>query len=310
MIEVRSLTKHYRSTTAVSDLSFDVPSGVITGFLGPNGAGKSTTMRMVMGLDRPDHGSATINGKNYHDIAHPLCEVGALLEAKSIHPGRSAYAHLLFLAQSNGIPTRRVNEVLELVGLDGVARRRAGKFSLGMGQRLGIAGALLGDPGVLLFDEPVNGLDPEGILWVRTLLKGLAKEGRSIFVSSHLMSEMALTADRLVVIGKGSLIAEGSVDDFIARSSGESTMVRSPRLPELRSVLERNGGVLEDAEDGVVVRGLSISRIGEIASEALITLHELSPRSASLEEAFMSMTRDSVEYHGHAGPPPLTQGQP
>ncbi len=301
MIKVTELTKRYRDTVAVRELSFEVPAGVVTGFLGPNGSGKSTTMRMIMGLDRPDHGSITINGRSYHDLAHPLREVGALLEAKAIHPGRSAYHHLQYLAETNGIARRRIDEVLDMVGLAEVARRRVGKFSLGMGQRLGIASALLGDPGVLLFDEPVNGLDPEGILWVRNLLKGLAAEGRSVFVSSHLMSEMALTADRLVVIGRGALISEGSVDDFIADTTGSYVRVRGPRLDEIARALESNGASIEpDGDDALAVSGLDIVEIGEIAGERRLVLHELSPQAASLEEAFMSLTHDSVEYHGHA----------
>ncbi len=306
MIEVRELTKQYRDTVAVRDLSFEVPPGVVTGFLGPNGSGKSTTMRMIMGLDRPDHGSVSINGRSYRDLAHPLREVGALLEAKAIHPGRSAYRHLQYLAETNGISRGRVEEVLDMVGLSDVARRRVGKFSLGMGQRLGIAAALLGDPGVLLFDEPINGLDPEGILWVRNLLKGLAAEGRSVFVSSHLMSEMALTADRLVVIGRGALISEGTVDDFIADTAGTYVRVRGPRISEMTEVLEREGAsVVDDGDDAIAVHGLDAAAIGELAAAAQLVLHELSPQTASLEEAFMSLTRDSVEYHGRTTDVPV-----
>ncbi len=310
MIEVRGLTKQYRDTVAVRDLSFEVPPGVVTGFLGPNGSGKSTTMRMIMGLDRPDNGSASINGRTYHDLTHPLREVGALLEAKAIHPGRSAYHHLQYLAETNGISRRRVEEVLDTVGLGDVAHRRVGKFSLGMGQRLGIAAALLGDPGVLLFDEPINGLDPEGILWVRNLLKGLASEGRSVFVSSHLMSEMALTADRLVVIGRGALISEGTVDDFIADTAGTYVRVRGPRLADIARLLEREGATVEhEGEEALAVHGLGAAAVGELTAAAQLVLHELSPQTASLEEAFMSLTRDSVEYHGRTIDVPVPTGK-
>jgi ABC-2 type transport system ATP-binding protein len=300
VIEVKGVTKRYKETVAVDDLSFEVREGVVTGFLGPNGSGKSTTMRMIMGLDAPDRGAATINTRLYHDLGRPLREVGALLEAKAIHPGRSAFNHLWYLAQSNDIARSRVGEVLEMVGLSAVANRRVGKFSMGMGQRLGIAAALLGDPGVLLFDEPINGLDPEGILWVRNLLKGLANEGRTVFVSSHLMSEMALTADQLVVIGRGRLISSGSVSDFIAESSGQFVRVRSPRGEDLATMLRTRGAIVTLEDDGALsVSGLSAEVIGTSAGEAGIYLYELSPQMASLEEAFMELTRDSVEYHGH-----------
>ncbi len=310
MIHVRELTKHYRETVAVHDLSFDVPPGVVTGFLGPNGSGKSTTMRMIMGLDRPDEGSVTINGRAYVDLDHPLREVGALLEAKAIHPGRSARHHLQYLAETNGISSQRVDEVLDLVGLTEVASRRVGKFSLGMGQRLGIAAALLGDPGVLLFDEPINGLDPEGILWVRNLLRGLAAEGRSVFVSSHLMSEMALTADRLVVIGRGALISEGTLDEFIADTAGTYVKVRGPQLAEIERVLHAAGAtVVPDGEGALTVRGWEASAIGDLVMSKQLALHELSPQTASLEEAFMTLTRDSVEYHGRTTDVPVTTGK-
>ncbi len=300
MIEVRGITKRYKDTTAVSDLSFDVHEGVVTGFLGPNGSGKSTTMRMIMGLDAPDEGTATIDGVAYHGLGLPLREVGALLEARAIHPGRSAFQHLWFMAQTNDIPRSRVSEVLEMVGLREVAQRRVGKFSLGMGQRLGIAAALLGDPPTLLFDEPINGLDPEGILWVRNLLKGLALEGRTVFVSSHLMSEMALTADQLVVIGRGRLISAGSVSDFIAESSGQFVRVRSPQGDGLAALLVQRGAhVVRESDGSFSVSGLDAPAIGTIAGEAGLHLHELSPQMASLEEAFMELTRDSVEYRGH-----------
>ena len=303
MIEVNGVTKHYREKLAVNDLSFEVKPGQVTGFLGPNGSGKSTTMRMIMGLDAPDAGVALVNGRTYRDLPVPLREVGALLEAKAIHPGRSAYNHLLYLAQSNDIPRSRIDNVLEMVGLSEVERKRAGKFSLGMGQRLGIAAALLGDPEVLLFDEPINGLDPEGILWVRNLLKRLASEGRTVFVSSHLMSEMALTADHLVVIGRGHLISTGTVSEFIARSTSQCVRVRSPRSNELRRLLMADQVEIIDEEDGALsVSGISASDIGDIAGASGIYLHELSPQMASLEDAFMELTRDSVEYHGVSSP--------
>jgi ABC-2 type transport system ATP-binding protein len=303
VIEVQGVSKRFKDTLAVDDLSFVVKPGQVTGFLGPNGSGKSTTMRIIMGLDAPDTGSATVNGRRYHDLPLPLREVGGLLEARAIHPGRSAYNHLWFLARSNDIPQSRVLDVLELVGLETVGRKRAGKFSLGMGQRLGIAAALLGDPGVLLFDEPVNGLDPEGILWVRNLLKGLAAEGRTVFVSSHLMSEMALTADQIVVIGKGKLISAGSTADFIAESSGQFVRVRSPQGDRLEELLRAKGGVVRREADGALaVSALSASDIGDVAGHNGVFLHELSTQSASLEEAFMELTRDSVEFHAETSP--------
>ncbi len=303
MIEVNSVTKRYKDKLAVDNLSFEVKPGQVTGFLGPNGSGKSTTMRMIMGLDAPDAGSATVNGRTYGHLPVPLREVGALLEAKAIHPGRSAYNHLWYLAQSNDIPRSRIDAVLEMVGLTEVANKRAGKFSLGMGQRLGIAGALLGDPGILLFDEPINGLDPEGILWVRNLLKRLASEGRTVFVSSHLMSEMALTADHLVVIGRGHLISTGTVTEFIAQSTSQFVRVRSPRSSQLARLLVAEEVQVTNEDDGALsVSGMSASDIGEIAGASGIYLHELSPQMASLEDAFMELTRDSVEYHGVSDP--------
>ncbi len=296
MITARGLTKHFGDVVAVDRLSFDVPPGRVTGFLGPNGSGKSTTMRMVMGLDLPTAGTVTVNGRHYHDLPWPMREVGALLEARSIHPGRSARAHLLALAHSNAIPARRVDEVLELVGLASVARTRVGTFSLGMGQRLGIAAALLGDPGVLLFDEPVNGLDPEGIRWVRTLLKHLAAEGRTVFVSSHLMSEMALTADHLVVIGRGRLVADTSVADFVSRSSRRSVRVRSPAVDRLAEGIRQAGGTVHSTPDGsLTVTGMDAAAVGDLAASLEIALHELTPL-ASLEDAFMELTGDAVEY--------------
>jgi len=303
VIDVSGVTKRFKDTVAVDDLSFEVKPGQVTGFLGPNGSGKSTTMRIIMGLDAPDTGTATVNRRRYHDLPLPLREVGALLEARAIHPGRSAFNHLWFLARSNDIPQSRVLEVLELVGLEKVARKRAGKFSLGMGQRLGIAAALLGDPGVLLFDEPVNGLDPEGILWVRNLLKGLAAEGRTVFVSSHLMSEMALTADQIVVIGKGKLISAGSTADFIAESSGQFVRVRSPEIERLEGLLRDKGAVVRQEADGALaVSALSAPEIGDLAGTHGIFLHELATQSASLEEAFMELTRESVEFHAEVLP--------
>jgi ABC-2 type transport system ATP-binding protein len=308
VIEAHNLTKHYGKTLAVDALSFEVRPGQVTGFLGPNGSGKSTTMRIILGLDRPDSGEARINGRPYRDLPWPLHEVGALLEAKAIHPGRSAFNHLWMLAQTHGIGRRRVNEVLELVGLSEVAGRRAGKFSLGMGQRLGIAAALLGDPSVLLFDEPVNGLDPEGILWVRTLLRHLAREGRTVFVSSHLMSEMALTADHVVVIGRGRLIADRPVAELVADKSRRFVRVRTPERARLVPLLEASGGRVDDGDDGTfTVTGLSAEAIGDLAGEYRVRLHELTPLQASLEEAFMDLTRDTVEFgarrEGSLGPP-------
>jgi ABC-2 type transport system ATP-binding protein len=303
VIEVNGVTKRYKDTVAVDDLSFEVKPGQVTGFLGPNGSGKSTTMRMIMGLDAPDAGSARLNGRTYGNLPVPLREVGALLEAKAIHPGRTAYNHLWYLAQSNDIPRSRIDSVLEMVGLTEVAKKRAGKFSLGMGQRLGIAGALLGDPEVLLFDEPINGLDPEGILWVRNLLKSLASEGRTVFVSSHLMSEMALTADHLVVIGRGHLISTGTVTEFIAESTSQFVRVRSPRSGELARLLMAEYVQVTNEDDGSLsVNGMSADRIGELAGASGIYLHELSTQMASLEDAFMELTRDSVEYHGVSDP--------
>jgi len=298
VIEAQHLTKRYGDKVAVDDLSFTVRPGIVTGFLGPNGSGKSTTMRMIMGLDHPTGGRVTVNGRRYHDLAWPLHEVGALLEAKAIHPGRSARAHLRMLAEANRIPLRRIEELLGLVGLASVAGQRAGKFSLGMGQRLGIAAALLGDPGVLIFDEPVNGLDPDGIRWVRKLLKGLAAEGRTVFVSSHLMSEMALTADEVVVIGRGRVLAQQPVAEMTARSTARFVRVRSPELLKLRAALDQQGAQTVFEDGALTVRGMDEVAIGDLAASLLITLHELSPESASLEDAFMELTEKSVEYHG------------
>ena len=307
MIEAEGLTKRYGDTLAVDNLSFSVAPGKITGFLGPNGAGKTTTMRMILGLDRPTAGRVTINGKPFAQADDPMHLVGALLDAKAVHGGRSAYNHLLCLAQSNNLPRRRVDEVLTLVGLTGVAGKRSKGFSLGMGQRLGIAAALLGDPEILMFDEPVNGLDPEGILWIRNLMKGLAAEGRTVFVSSHLMSEMENTADHLLVIGKGKLIADCTVQEFIAANSQQSVRVRTPQLDVLtKLVTEAGATVREDGDGSMVVTGLEPSRVGDMAYDNGIRLHELSPVHASLEQAFMELTASSVEFHaGVPGQPEL-----
>jgi ABC-2 type transport system ATP-binding protein len=297
MIEARDLTKDYGDKRAVDALTFTVRPGIVTGFLGPNGSGKSTTMRLILGLDAPTTGTVTVNGKPYRDHPAPLHEVGALLEARSVHTGRSAYNHLLALAQTHGIPRSRVNEMIDLVGLHEVARKRAGTFSLGMGQRLGIAAALLGDPQTVMLDEPVNGLDPEGIHWIRHLLKGLASEGRTVFVSSHLMSEMSLTADHLIVVGRGRLIADTSVEDFVQQASGNVVRVRSPQADELRTLLEAPNVKIEALEPGLLeVHGLSAPLIGEAAAAGGIVLHELMPQQVSLEEAFMDLTRDDVEF--------------
>jgi ABC-2 type transport system ATP-binding protein len=302
MIEIDHVTKRYGPKVAVDDLSFSVEPGIVTGFLGPNGAGKSTLMRIVLGLDRPTGGRATVNGRSYRNFRAPLHEVGALLEARAVHTGRSAYHHLLAMAQTHGFGRRRVDEVIELVGLQDVARKRAGGFSLGMGQRLGIASALLGDPAVIMLDEPVNGLDPEGILWIRTLLKDLAAEGRTVFLSSHLMSEMALTAERVVVVGRGRLIANTSVAEVVAQAStGGSVHVRTPHTTRLRDALAGpDVRVVPAGVDQLEVHGSTAERVGEAAARAGIVLHELTPRRASLEEAFMALTGESVEYHAGA----------
>ncbi|WP_327110643.1 ATP-binding cassette domain-containing protein [Nocardia sp. NBC_01730] len=308
MIELKGLTKHYGQTVAVQDLTFTVRPGQVTGFLGPNGAGKSTTMRMILGLDKPTAGTALIQGRPYHELDHPLRIVGALLDAKWVHPNRSARAHLEWMAASNDIAKSRVDEVLRLVGLSEVAGKTAGGFSLGMSQRLGLAGALLGDPQVLLFDEPVNGLDPEGILWIRRFMQRLAAEGRTVLVSSHLLSEMAQTAEHLVVIGRGKLISDSTTQEFIERASEQSVRVRSPQLDELRSVLTSNGmTVREDGAgaDGpaLVVANVSSDAVGKLAGANDITLFELAPQRASLEEAFMRMTGGAVQYHGEGFDP-------
>jgi ABC-2 type transport system ATP-binding protein len=298
MIEARNLTKRYGPTLAVDDLSFDVGEGLVTGFLGPNGAGKTTTMRMILGLDRPNSGRVTVDGKCFADLPAPLREVGALLDPKAFHPGRSALNHLRCLAQSNGIHPSRVDEVLAIVGLETVAKRRAGTFSLGMSQRLGIAAALLGDPRVLMFDEPVNGLDPEGIAWVRRLMRDLASQGRTVFVSSHLMSEMALTADHVIVIGKGRMIRDESVSSFINSSSKGSVRVVTPQAEQLTTAVRHGGGDVEVDHTGALeITGLTAPEIGQLAARSGVVLHELTPHRASLEEAFMELTQDSVEFH-------------
>ena len=303
MIEAHGLVKKYGDKTAVNDLSFTVRPGIVTGFLGPNGAGKSTTMRMIVGLDSPTAGSVTVNGRRYAEHRAPLHEVGVLLEARAIHTGRSAENHLRAMAATTGIGQRRVDEVIDLVGLREVADKRAGAFSLGMGQRLGIASALLGDPDTIMLDEPVNGLDPEGILWIRNLLRGLAAEGRTVFVSSHLMSEMAVTADYLIVVGRGRLIRDMSVADFIDSASTRSVHVRTPQAEQLRSLLLRDGvSVASSSTDELDVTGLTSDTIGRQAAAAGIVLYELSPIQASLEEAFMELTKDDVEYRSASTP--------
>jgi ABC-2 type transport system ATP-binding protein len=309
MIEVRQLSKRYGETLAVDGLTFDVRPGMVTGFLGPNGAGKSTTMRVILGLDAPTAGSATINGKAYRDHPAPAQDVGALLESKAIQGGRSAYNHILWIATAAGISKRRVHEVIDMVGLSDVAGRKAGDFSLGMSQRLGIASALLGDPGTLLFDEPVNGLDPEGIIWVRTLLKRLASEGRTVFVSSHLMSEMEDTAEHVVVIGRGRLIADMDIRDFIRNSSSNYVRVVTPRSAELAAAIRAAGGAIEEGEDGGLdVTGIEAPAVGEIAAAAGIPLHELSPRRGTLEAAFIELTQGAVQYHAGDGSAAAKEG--
>jgi ABC-2 type transport system ATP-binding protein len=300
MIEAKNLTKRYGERLAVDDLSFTVRPGVVTGFLGPNGAGKSTTMRLIMGLDTPSSGDVTVDGRHLNEMSWPLREVGALLESRAIHPGRSARAHLQMLAETNSIPRTRVDEVLEMAGLTSVARRRAGKFSLGMTQRLGMAAALLGDPEVVLFDEPVNGLDPDGVRWVRNMLKGLAREGRTVFVSSHLMAEMSLTADEVIIIGKGRLIVQLPIHELLDRSSKRSVRVRSPEIEQLKTALEELDGAETtlEADNTLTVRGIDEVAIGKRAASLPVTLYELAPKTESLEDAFMELTEGSVEYSG------------
>jgi ABC-2 type transport system ATP-binding protein len=296
-IEARHLTKRYGTNLAIDDLSFDVNPGVVTGFIGPNGSGKTTTMRLILGLDAPTGGEVTVAGKRYRDLPAPLREVGALIDAKAVHPSRTAHNHLLVLAQSNGIPPARVDEVLGIVGMEAVAGRRVGGFSLGMGQRLGIAGALLGDPPVLMFDEPLNGLDPEGIVWIRQLMQNLARQGRTVFVSSHLMNEMAVTADHLIVIGQGKLLRDEGVNEFVDSSSEHWVLVRSPQLDQLAVVLTAAGATVKQGTEGSIeVGGLDSRAIGDLASAKGLTLHELATQRASLEDAFIDLTHDSVEF--------------
>ena len=303
MIEATGLSKRYGATVAVDDLSFTVPPGQVTGFLGPNGAGKSTTMRLVLGLDAPDSGSVTVGGRPYASYRRPLFQAGALLEGRAFHSGRSARNHLLCLALSNGISRARVDKVLDLVGLESAARRRAGGFSLGMAQRLGIAAALLGDPPVLMLDEPVNGLDPEGVLWIRTLLKSLAAEGRTVFLSSHLMSEMAMTVSRLIIIGRGRLITQTTVEDFLASGPGSYVRVRSPQAAVLAAMLTARGAAVARQDgDTLTVTGTTTEAIGELARANGFTLAELSAQQATLEDRYMELTRDSADYRADAGP--------
>jgi ABC-2 type transport system ATP-binding protein len=310
MIEARGLTKRYGDTLAVDNLSFSVAPGKITGFLGPNGAGKTTTMRLILGLDRPTAGRVTVNGRLFEQAEQPMRQVGALLDAKALHGGRSAYNHLLCLAQSNNLPRRRVDQVLGLVGLTDVAGKRSKGFSLGMGQRLGIAGALLGDPQILMFDEPVNGLDPEGILWIRNLMKALAAEGRTVFVSSHLMSEMENTADHLLVIGRGKLIADCTVDEFIRANSQQTVRVRTPQPDLLANLVAAVGGtVREDGDGAMVVSGLDQAEVGDLAYDNAVRLHELAPVHASLEQAFMELTASSVQFHAGVPEQPVLAGK-
>jgi ABC-2 type transport system ATP-binding protein len=308
VIEATGLTKRYGTVTAVKDLTFTVPAGHVTGFLGPNGAGKSTTMRLILGLDEPDSGTVTVGGRRYASYRRPLFQAGALLEAKAFHGGRTARSHLQCLADSNGIPRTRVDEVLSLTGLAGAARRRAGGFSLGMAQRLGIAAALLGDPPVLMLDEPVNGLDPEGVVWIRTLLQSLAAQGRTVLLSSHLMSEMALTADRLIIIGRGRLIAETTMAEFLAAGSGATVTAQSPQAAELATLLVDRGAAVTRADgDTLTVTGLTTGAIGELASQHAITLTGLAQQQATLEDRYMELTRDSAEYR--AAPAPAAGNQ-
>lgn len=310
MIEAVGLTKRYGDKVAVDDLTFTVRPGMVTGFLGPNGAGKSTTMRLILGLDSPTSGSVTVDGLPYAEHPMPLKVVGALLEARAVHTSRSAYNHLKALAATHGISDSRVAEVIDLVGLHEVARKRAGGFSLGMGQRLGIASALLADPSTLILDEPVNGLDPEGIRWIRDMLKSLAADGRTVFVSSHLMSEMAQTAEHVIVVGRGRLMADMPMADLIAQSSTNVVTVRSPRASELAAALAAPDVTVTGVDGGIEVAGLSAAQIGDAARDLGISLHELTPKQASLEEAFMDMTRAEVEFHSTSGSPVEESGSP
>jgi ABC-2 type transport system ATP-binding protein len=302
MIRAHALTKRFGDRVAVDDIDFVVEPGRVTGFLGPNGAGKSTTMRMILGLDAPTSGTVSVNGHRYGSSPAPLREIGALLEAHAIHPGRSARDHLRWLAASNGIPTTRVGEVLEVVGLDSVSGQRAGRFSLGMGQRLGIAAALLGDPPVVVLDEPVNGLDPEGIRWVRTLARQLADEGRTVFVSSHVMSEMALMADHLLVIGRGSILADCSMQQFMADHASSYVRVRTPATAEVEGLLRAGGADVDRVDGELRVTGRDAASVGELVAAQGLVLHELTLVRSSLEDAFMTLTADSVEYHAGSAP--------
>jgi ABC-2 type transport system ATP-binding protein len=309
MIEVENLSKRYGEKLAVDGLDFVVQPGIVTGFLGPNGAGKSTTMRMIAGLDEPTAGRVRVNGRDYRAASAPMAELGILLEAKAVHTGRSARNHLLALAQTNGVSQRRVDEVIDMVGLREVAGKRVGGFSLGMGQRLGIASALLGDPQVVVLDEPVNGLDPEGVLWIRNLLKGLAAEGRTVFVSSHLMSEMALTAEHLIVIGRGELIADMATEEFVRRASKRAVLVRSPQAQALADLVAGPHVTVTAVAAGLIeIVGLSSEQVGEEAAANQIVLHELTPQTATLEEAFMELTHDAVEFQA-AAPALAASGQ-
>ncbi len=302
MIEAIGLTKRYGEKTAVDNVDFTVQPGVVTGFLGPNGAGKSTTMRLIVGLDRPTEGSVTINGQRYADLRSPLHEVGVLLDAKAMHTGRSAVNHLRALAATHRIPRSRVDEVIGLTGLDSVASKRVGSFSLGMGQRLGIAAALLGDPGILILDEPVNGLDPEGVIWVRTLTRRYAKEGRTVFLSSHLMSEMALTADQIIVLGRGRIIANASVGEIVSSAAGTSVVVRTPDAAKLTRLLHDKKATVTTTDPALLsVTGLTAPEIGELAAGAGVVLHELTPAVGLLEDAYLALTKDDVEYHAGLG---------
>ena len=309
MIEVRSLTKKYGGKVAVEDLSFTVRPRGVTGFLGPNGAGKSTTMRMILGLDRPTSGSALVNGHPYDRSRRPLNEIGVLLDAKNVHGGRTAHAHLLALAQSNGIQRKRVDEVLEMVGLTSAAGKRIRGFSLGMAQRLGLAAAMLGDPQILMLDEPINGLDPEGVLWVRNSMRTLAAEGRTVFISSHLMSEMALTADHLIIIGRGRLLADMSTKAFIEQSSHNYVHVRTPQATKLAELLTSRGLTVEPVDGHLQVTGAETAAIADLAYDSDIRVHEIFLQRSSLEEAYMEMTQDSVEYHAEVATPTATEGK-
>ena len=311
MIEAIGLTKRYGAKTAVDGIDFQVQPGRVTGFLWPNGAGKSTTMRLIVGLDRPTSGTVKLNGKRYVDLKAPLHEVGILLDAKAVHTGRTAYNHLLALAATHGIGRKRVNEVIALTGLESVARKRVGGFSLGMGQRLGMATALLGDPGILILDEPVNGLDPEGVIWVRTLARHLASEGRTVFLSSHLMSEMAQTADQIIVLGRGKIIADAPVGDIIALAAGNAVRVRTPDAARFATLLARPDVTTKITEpDLIVVNGLPAARIGELAAGSQVVLHELTPLAGSLEDAYLALTEDDVEYHAANLDEPTTPMEP